>query len=119
MAALIVQRPSPESDTRPPNFDKAGSSIRAAASRSSSHYAITALPAPHAASRRRAKIADALGLPPLGPGDVIDVIRIATVDHDIAGLEMGKQAGAALVDPARRDHQPDRARLLQRLDELG
>jgi hypothetical protein len=46
MAALIVQRPSPESDTRPPKRARDGSSHRALAVRSSSHEAIT-LPRRH------------------------------------------------------------------------
>ena len=41
MAAMIVQRPSPESDTRPANFARSGLSRRARAARSSSHEAIT------------------------------------------------------------------------------
>ena len=41
IAALIVQRPSPESETRPANFASAGSSISEAAVRSSSQEAIT------------------------------------------------------------------------------
>src|SRR6266576_4572130 len=46
MPAVIVQRPSPESETRPSNLDSAGSVIRALAVRSSSHDAIT-LPRRH------------------------------------------------------------------------
>ena len=41
MAALIVQRPSPESETRLRNCERAGSFTRLAAVRSSSHEAIT------------------------------------------------------------------------------
>src|SRR4051812_31691875 len=41
MAALIVHRPSPSSDTRPANLASAGSSTRAAAVKSSSHEAMT------------------------------------------------------------------------------
>ncbi len=41
MAALIVQRPSPESETRPANCVRAGSFTRLDAVRSSSHEAIT------------------------------------------------------------------------------
>src|SRR5580700_9760149 len=46
MAALIVQRPSPESDTRPENPARSGLSSNAMAVRSSSHEAIT-LPRRH------------------------------------------------------------------------
>src|SRR2546422_8121922 len=41
MAALIVHRPSPESETRPANAERAGSVSSALAVRSSSHEAIT------------------------------------------------------------------------------
>src|SRR5262245_7695524 len=46
IAALIVHRPSPESDTRPANLASAGSSTRAVAVRSRSHEAMT-LPRRH------------------------------------------------------------------------
>ena len=46
MAALIVQRPSPESETRPANCCQFGSSTSAAAVRSSSQDAIDAAAAP-------------------------------------------------------------------------
>ena len=44
---MIVQRPSPESETRPANFDSDGSSSSAVAVRSSSHEAIDAAAPPH------------------------------------------------------------------------
>ena len=46
MAALIVQRPSPESETLPPNFESCASAASAVAVRSSNHEAIT-LPRRH------------------------------------------------------------------------
>jgi hypothetical protein len=41
IAARIVQRPSPESDTRPPNPSRSGDAASAAAVRSRSHDATT------------------------------------------------------------------------------
>ena len=49
IAAMIVQRPSPESETRPANFDSDGSSSSAVAVRSSSHEAMT-LPRRHSSA---------------------------------------------------------------------
>src|SRR5262249_264598 len=45
-AVLMVQRPSPESDTRPANFETAGSSANAAAVKSSSQATTTLPPGP-------------------------------------------------------------------------
>jgi hypothetical protein len=83
------------------------------------HHAVAAIEAPDAAARADVDIVDALGFQFLRAPDVVDAIGIAAVDQDVAGLEMGQQVGDALVDHARRHHQPDRARLLQRFDELG
>ena len=52
IAALIVHRPSPESETRPANSESAGSFARPAAVRSSSHEAIT-LPRRHTSAMSR------------------------------------------------------------------
>ena len=43
----MVQRPSPESDTRPANFDELGSSIKADAVRSKQPGSNHAAPPPH------------------------------------------------------------------------
>ena len=56
MAALIVQRPSPESDTRPENFSRSGIFARALAVRSSSHEAIDAATPPDLRDVRQVEV---------------------------------------------------------------
>jgi hypothetical protein len=49
----------------------------------------------------------------LGAPDVIHVVGIAAVDEDVFGLKVEQKAGDGFVHGRRRDHQPDRPRLLQ------
>ena len=51
------------------------------------HHAVAALQPPHAAAGADIDVVDALGRQFLGAPDVVDVIRIAAVDEDVAGLE--------------------------------
>src|SRR5262249_16922641 len=53
-----------------------------------------------------------------GASNVIHVVGVAAVDEDVAGLEMRREVGDGLVHDGGRDHQPDRARLIQFLHEL-
>ena len=54
----------------------------------------------------------------LAAPDVVDVVGIAAVDEDIARLEMRQQVGKGLVHTRRRDHHPDRSRLLEPPNEI-
>ena len=47
MPTLMVHRPSPESETRPENFARLGSSINADAVKSSNHEAMDAAASPY------------------------------------------------------------------------
>src|SRR5262249_12329819 len=47
------------------------------------------------------------------------VVRVAAVNDDVAALEVRHEVGNGLVYDGRRDHQPDRPRLLQLADEVG
>ncbi len=46
------------------------------------------------------------------------VVRVAAVDHRVAGREQRQQICERRVDDARRDHEPDEARRLELLDEV-
>src|SRR5260370_307089 len=97
MAALIVHRPSPESETRPANADNVGSVSSAPAVRSSSHEAIT-LPRRQtsATSRRLKSYWYSSGLRS-GVGDH-DAVLDAVVDHlhEMAGTGRAAMQIAAL-----------------------
>jgi hypothetical protein len=82
------------------------------------HHAEAALEAPHATARPDVDVMDALGRERLRAPEVVDVVRVAAVDHDVARLEQGLEVGDGLVDRRRRHHQPHRARLGELLHEV-
>ena len=55
------------------------------------HHAIAALQSPNAAARANVHIMDSLGGELLGAANIVDIIRIAAIDHDVAPIEMGQQ----------------------------
>jgi hypothetical protein len=62
---------------------------------------------------------DAALLEHRGMAEVVDVVRVPAVDHDVAGLEhVGDGADRLRGDLAGRNHDPDRARRLELLGEL-
>src|SRR5690242_18134114 len=80
---------------------------------SADHHAIAALEAPNAAARSDIEIADALGIEQLGMGHVLLDTGIAAIDQGVAGLEKsGELALRAVPGRAGRQHDPDRARLV-------
>ena len=83
------------------------------------HHAVAALEPPDASARAYVHVVDAPGRQLPGAPDVVDVIRIATVDHDVVFLEQRHQILDGRVDDCRRDHQPDDARLTELLHQLG
>ncbi len=86
--------------------------------RPSDHHAIAALQAPDAATGSDIHIIDAFRSERVGAQDVVDVIGVATVDEDVAAFEVRYDFGDRLVDRARRNHQPDRPRLLKLAHEF-
>src|SRR5439155_1101030 len=111
MAALIVHRPSPESDTRPSKalssgsfmsavglFSTRGAGDVAGAGRqpgedriealdhvrlASDHHAIPALQSPDAAAGPHVDVVDPHRRKLLRAPDVVDVVGVATVDEDV------------------------------------
>ena len=83
------------------------------------HQAEAAVEAPDAAARAAVDMVDVLLAERLGVPDVVDVVRVAAVDHDVARLEGVPERGDGLVgDLPGRDHHPHRARLLELRDEV-
>src|ERR1700688_2158234 len=88
--------------------------------RAADHQAVAAVDAPDAAAGAGVEIVDALARQLACAAHVVLVIRVAAVDHRVAGLEMtGKRADRPLGDLAGGEHQPDRARLLELGDNVG
>ena len=84
------------------------------------HQAVADLEAPDPARRPGVDVADALGRQLAVPADVVVEVGVAAVDDRVAGFEVLEQLGdLGLGRVAGRDHDPDRARLGERADELG
>jgi hypothetical protein len=83
------------------------------------HQAVAPVQAPHAAAGADVDVVDAGALEVLGPGDVVPVVGVPAVDHDVAGFEQRPQFVQRLGDDAGRHHDPDGPRRLQLADEVG
>jgi hypothetical protein len=62
---------------------------------------------------------NAAGFEVFGPADIVHVMRVPAVDDDVAGLEQRRQLVQRRFNDGRREHQPDRARCIELLDELA
>ena len=83
------------------------------------HHAIAALKPPDAAAGADVDIVEAFRHEFMGAADIVDIVGIAAVDDRVASLERRQEIGDGLVDDRGGDHEPDRARLLQLLGEVG
>src|SRR5262249_41952845 len=83
------------------------------------HHAIAALDAPDAAGGADIEIMDS-ALPELpAAADVVLPKGVAAIDDDVALLhQLRQRLDRLLGDPARRQHHPGRARLLELLGEI-
>ena len=84
------------------------------------HEAVADLEAPDAAAGAGVEVADALRVELRAALDVVLERRVAAVDEDVAFVEQRRE----LVDRRLRrvavgEHDPDRARRLERLDDVG
>src|SRR5580698_785404 len=83
------------------------------------HQAVATVQSPDAAAGTAVDVVEAVALEVLGPGDVIPVVGVPAVDHDVVGLEQRPQLVQGLLDDAGRDHDPQGPRLVQPADEVG
>src|SRR6266478_1965126 len=82
------------------------------------HLAIAALQSPDAAAGADIDVVNAPGGEFLGASNVVDVIRIAAVDDDVAGFELRGQVVQGGIHNASRNHQPDGPRLREFFHEV-
>ena len=82
------------------------------------HQAVPALESENPAAGADVDVMDALLAERFGPPDVITVIRVATVDDDVALVEQPGQLLNGLPGQPRRDHHPGHPRLGELPDEL-
>ena len=84
----------------------------------SDHQTITALDPPHAAARPHVDIANTLGLQFFGSPDIINIVRVASINDDVSLQHLaGKVMHSGLYRHCGH-HQPDSARRLQSGDEI-
>ena len=83
------------------------------------HHAIAALETPYAAARSDVDVMDPLARELLRAANVVDVVRVAAVDHDVARREMRQQRRERLVDDRGGNHQPDGPRRRELPREVG
>ena len=77
------------------------------------HQAVAALQSPDAAAGADVDVMDALGLQFLGAANIVDVIRIAAIDDDVAFFHARRELPSVCIHDGGRHHQPDRARRFQ------
>src|SRR2546423_7373438 len=83
------------------------------------HHAIAAIDAPDAAAGAHIHVVDALRLERLRAANVILPHGIAAVDDAVARFKLfGQRHHGFLSRIAGRNHHPDRARLIELLDEI-
>ena len=75
----------------------------------SDHQAETAIDTPHASAGPDVEVMNPSRLEFLGAPDVVDVVRIASIDDDVALLHLGAEAMQRFIDRRRGHHQPSRA----------
>jgi len=71
------------------------------------HETVAALESHHPAARAAVHVVHAVRREPCGARDVVAVVRVAAVDHDVVAVELREQRVERGVDDGRRDHQPD------------
>jgi hypothetical protein len=82
------------------------------------HQAIATLETPYTAACAAIDIMQIVRLEFLRPVDIVVIVGITTVDHDIARSELRYQGVESRIDHRGRHHQPYRARLRQPLEQV-
>ena len=86
--------------------------------RAADHLAIAPLQSPDAAAGADIHVGNPARLEGLRAPDIVDVVRVAAVDEDVAGLHTGGEFVDEPVDRRGRHHQPGGARRGQLADEF-
>ena len=77
------------------------------------HHAVTACKAPDTSAGPHVQVANTFGLQFLGPPDVINIVRVPTINDDIARLHQLNEVTHSAVDHSGGNHQPGSPRRLQ------
>jgi hypothetical protein len=82
------------------------------------HEAVAALATPDSTASADVHVVDALRRELRRTPDVVDIVRVAAVDEDVAGGQQGHEVVDGRVNGRCRHHQPDGPRHLQLLHEV-
>jgi hypothetical protein len=82
------------------------------------HHAVTSFQSPHTTARAHIHIVDPLRRKFLCTADIIYVVGITTINHDVSRLEVRQEVGDGFVHHRGRNHQPYRPRLLELLHKI-
>ncbi len=124
--ASAVERPSAPSrpgvrgaaSTPGASAAKIGSRWRDDLGLAADHHAEAALEPEHPAARADVDVVHALGRERLRPLDVVAVVGVAAVDHDVARVHETGELLGGLSREGGRHHDPCGARRLQRADQV-
>jgi hypothetical protein len=83
------------------------------------HHAVASLEPEHAAARADVDVMNISRGQCLRTTDVIDVVRVAAVDQDVAWIEMRQQLVDGLVHEGDWHHEPQRTGLIEFPDQLA
>src|SRR5262249_6165258 len=81
------------------------------------HLTVTTLESPDTAARSYVDVMNAFGFELAGAANVVDVVRVATVNNDVAGANHLGELMENRIDQSSGYHQPNRARRLELRDE--
>src|SRR5262249_15646117 len=82
------------------------------------HHAVSAFQTPDTAAGSDVHIMNAFGGQLPGAAKIINVIRIAAINQDVAASEKRDEVRDSLSDNSCGDHQPDRSRLGEFRNEI-
>src|SRR5262245_19241273 len=82
------------------------------------HLAVTTLQPPYTAARANIYVVHTLCGEFFRTTDVIDVVGVAAIDHDVTGFKLSSEILKRRIDDGRRHHQPHGAWFFQLLHQF-
>jgi hypothetical protein len=82
------------------------------------HLAIAALKPPDTAACSHIHVVQSLAGEFLRPADIVDVVRVAAIDHNVTGVQLRRQFVQCRIHHRRRNHQPHGPRPFELLHQI-
>lgn len=83
------------------------------------HHAVAPFQSPYASARADVNVVNRVRRQFLSAADVIHVVRVPAVDHDVTRLQKRHEVTDGVVHHRRWNHQPDRTRRRELRDQIG